>query len=75
MPATNKPGSAGRGSVPGGDGPTFKAWLEQMLAPKPEPGDIVTTDDLHAHRVQRMRQAIEAKDAVLCAPCHIVRLT
>ena len=47
------------------DGPTFKAWTEQMLAPKLQPGDIVVMDNLPAHKVQGVRQAIEAKGAEL----------
>jgi transposase len=47
------------------DGPTFKAWIEQMLAPELEPGDIVIMDNLAAHKVHGVRQAIEAKGAEL----------
>ena len=47
------------------DGPTFKAWTEQMLAPQLEPGDIVIMDNLAAHKVQGVRQTIEAKGAQL----------
>ena len=47
------------------DGLTFRAWIEQMLAPKLEPGDIVIMDNLPAHKVQGVRQAIEAKGAEL----------
>jgi len=47
------------------DGPTFKAWIEQMLAPELEPGDIVVMDNLAAHKVQGVRQAIEVKGAEL----------
>ena len=47
------------------DGPTFKAWTEQMLAPKLQPGDIVIMDNLPAHKVQGVRQAIEAAGAEL----------
>jgi len=47
------------------DGPTFKAWTEQMLAPNLAPGDIVVMDNLAAHKVQGVRQAIEAKGAEL----------
>ena len=48
-----------------GDGPTVKAWTEQMLAPKLQPGDIVIMDNLPVHKVQGVRQAIEAKGAQL----------
>jgi len=47
------------------DGPTFKAWTEQMPAPQLEPGDIVSMDNLAAHKVQGVRQAIEARGAEL----------
>lgn len=47
------------------DGPTFRAWTEQMLAPKLEPGDVVIMDNLAAHKVQGVREAIEAKGAEL----------
>jgi transposase len=47
------------------DGPTFRAWTEQMLAPKLIPGDVVIMDNLAAHKVQGVRQAIEAKGAEL----------
>ena len=47
------------------DGLTSRAWIEQMLAPKLEPGDIVIMDNLPAHKVQGVRQAIEAKGAEL----------
>jgi transposase len=36
-----------------------------MLAPRLQPGDIVIMDNLPAHKVQGVRQAIEAKDAEL----------
>ena len=49
----------------GGDGPTFKAWSEQMLAPKLQPGDTVVMDNLPAHKVQGVREAIEAAGAEL----------
>ena len=47
------------------DGPTFKAWTEQMLAPNLKPGNIVIMDNLPAHKVQGVRRAIEAKGAQL----------
>ncbi|NJO03133.1 MAG: hypothetical protein HC880_16945 [Bacteroidia bacterium] len=50
---------------PNVDGLTFRAWIEQMLAPKLESGDIVIMDNLPAHKVQGVRQAIEAKGAEL----------
>ena len=47
------------------DGPTFRAWTEQMLAPNLAPGDIVIMDNLAAHKVQGVREAIEARGAEL----------
>ena len=47
------------------DGATFRAWTEQMLAPKPEPGDIVILDNLAAHKVHGVREAIEFRGAEL----------
>ncbi len=42
------------------DGECFLAWVEQMLAPTLRPGDIVVMDNLAAHKVVGVRQAIEA---------------
>jgi transposase len=55
------------------DGPAFQAWIEQMLAPTLEPGDIVVMDNLPAHKPDAVRTAIEATGATLrylppCAP-------
>lgn len=47
------------------DGECFLAWVEQMLAPALRPGDIVIMDNLPAHKVAGIRQAIEAQDAKL----------
>ena len=47
------------------NGVLFKAWVEQMLAPELQPGDIVVMDNLPAHKVAGIRQAIEARDAKL----------
>ena len=46
-------------------GAIFKAWVEQMLAPALQPGDIVVMDNLPAHKVAGIRQAIEAHGAEL----------
>jgi transposase len=46
-------------------GPVFKAWVEQMLAPELRPGDIVVMDNLPAHKVAGIREAIEARGAQL----------
>lgn len=47
------------------DGEIFRAWCEQMLAPALRPGDIVVMDNLAAHKVAGIRQAIEAAGARL----------
>ena len=47
------------------DGECFLAWVEQMLAPILRPGDIVVMDNLAAHKVAGVRQAIEAGGAEL----------
>ena len=47
------------------DGECFLAWVEQMLAPTLRPGDIVIMDNLAAHKVAGVRQAIEACGAQL----------
>ena len=47
------------------DGEVFLAWCEQMLAPLLRPGDIVIMDNLAAHKVAGVRQAIEARGACL----------
>jgi transposase len=47
------------------DGEVFRAWCEQMLAPALRPGDIVIMDNLAAHKVVGVRQAIEACRATL----------
>lgn len=47
------------------DGECFLAWVEQMLAPTLRPGDIVVMDNLTAHKVAGVRQAIEACGAEL----------
>lgn len=47
------------------DGECFLAWVEQMLASTLRPGDLVVMDNLPAHKVAGVRQAIEAKGAEL----------
>lgn len=47
------------------DGEVFQAWCEQMLVPALRPGDIVIMDNLPAHKVAGVRQAIEAGAATL----------
>ena len=47
------------------DGPAFLAWIERMLAPTLEPGDIVVMDNLPAHKPDEVRNAIEQVGAEL----------
>lgn len=47
------------------DGECFRAWVEQMLAPTLRPGDIVVMDNLSAHKVAGIRQAINRAGAHL----------
>ena len=47
------------------DGESFLAWVEQMLAPTLRPGNIVVMDNLAAHQVAGVSQAIEARSAAL----------
>jgi transposase len=44
-------------------GPTFAVYVEQFLAPALEPGDVVVLDNLAAHKVDGVRQAIAAAGA------------
>ena len=51
------------------DGPmtgvAFLAYVEQVLVPTLAPGDVVILDNLPAHRVSGVREAIEAAGATL----------
>ena len=47
------------------NGPLFRAWVEQHLAPVLKPGDIVVMDNLSSHKVAGVREAIEAVGAEL----------
>jgi transposase len=47
------------------NGARFLAWIEQALAPTLRPGDVVVLDNLRAHKVKGVREAIEAKGATL----------
>jgi transposase len=47
------------------DGECFRAWVEQMLVPALKLGDIVVMDNLPAHKVAGIRQAIETAGAQL----------
>jgi transposase len=47
------------------NGATFLAYVEQVLVPTLKPGDIVIMDNLRAHKVAGVREAIEAASASL----------
>jgi transposase len=47
------------------NGRIFLAYVEQVLAPELRPGDIVIMDNLGSHKVQGVREAIEARGAAL----------
>lgn len=45
------------------DGEVFRAYVEQVLCPTLESDDVVVMDNLRAHKVSGVREAIEAKGA------------
>jgi transposase len=47
------------------NGETFKAYVEQFLAPTLKRGDIVFMDNVSVHKVDGVEQAIEARGAIL----------
>ena len=47
------------------DGEIFLAYLEQVLGPQLQPGDVVVMGNLAAHKVAGVRAAIEAHGAEL----------
>jgi len=47
------------------DGDVFLAYLEQVLCPRLQPGQVVVMDNLSAHKVEGVRQRIEATGADL----------
>jgi hypothetical protein len=56
------------------DGEAFLAYVEQLLAPSLRPGDTVIMDNLPAHKVHGVREAIQAVGACLLylpRPCPI----
>jgi len=46
-------------------GAAFRAYVEQVLVPELSPGDIVVMDNLPAHKVSGVREAIESAGARL----------
>ena len=47
------------------DGDVFLAFVEQVLAPRLEPGHVVILDNLSAHKVAGVRELIEVRGAQL----------
>lgn len=47
------------------DGAAFRAYVEQALSPALRQGDVVIMDNLPAHKVHGVREAIEAAGASL----------
>jgi transposase len=47
------------------NGETFLAYVEQILAPTLSPTDVVIMDNLPSHKVAGVREAIEARGAIL----------
>ena len=47
------------------DGASFLAYIEQILVPTLQPGDIVIADNLSAHKVAGVQRAIQATGATL----------
>ena len=47
------------------NGEIFRAYVEQFLVPTLAPGDIVIMDNLASHKIEGVRQAIEAAGADL----------
>ncbi len=47
------------------NGQSFRAYVEQFLAPTLQPGDVVVADNLASHKVAGVRDAIAARGASL----------
>lgn len=47
------------------DGEVFTAYVEQLLAPRLRPGDVLVLDNLSAHKVSGLRPLVEAQGAEL----------
>ena len=43
------------------DGESFRAYIEQILVPTLQPGDIVIADNLGAHKVAGIQRALQAR--------------
>ena len=47
------------------DGEIFLTYLEQVLGPQLQPGDVVVMDNLAAHKVAGVRESIQGRGAEL----------
>jgi transposase len=47
------------------NGSAFRAWVQQMLVPELQPGDIVVLDNLGSHKVAGITEVIQATGAQL----------
>jgi transposase len=47
------------------NGRSFRAYVEQVLAPTLQPGDVVVLDNLGSHKGSAVRRAVEARGARL----------
>jgi len=54
------------------NGVTFRAYVEQHLAPRLTQGDIVVCDNLQCHKAPGVRAAIEARGAELPLPAALL---
>lgn len=55
-------------------GPSFLAYIEQILVPTLAPGDIVILDNLSCHKSPAVRRAIESAGASLWYSRNTVRI-
>jgi hypothetical protein len=52
------------------NGMVFQTYLEDVLLPTLERGQIVVLDNLSAHKGERVRELIEGKGCELLSTCH-----
>ncbi|CAN1522956.1 COG3335 Transposase and inactivated derivatives [Caulobacteraceae bacterium] len=50
------------------NGELFRLYIEQVLAPTPEPGDVVALDNLGSHKGEAARAAVRARGTDLIPP-------
>jgi hypothetical protein len=53
---------------------TFERYMERILGPSLEPGQIVVMDNLRVHKGERVRQIIEAVTCCFCRLIHQIFL-